>query len=342
MNLDEVDHPIELNDSSVSNLKKQDPGRPTAFTCTVILRRKSTRTARNGAEYLSIEAGDRSGTFQFTCFSDSAVYSIFNEAPEGAIARLGGITGYYQDRFSPNIRRAEIITEREAESADLLRNLVESCPEDPDMLWSELIDFAGEIQNSPLRTTIELLLKENETGFRLRAAAISMHHAYRSGLLEHTVHLCRAGKALLPIYPEVHGDLAIAGLIIHDIGKILEYEGNRVTRRSRSGILQGHVVLGYRLVRKAAIQSNLDSELTERLEHIVLSHQGELEWGAAAMASTPEAVFVSMLDNLDAKMGMVQHALRSTAKNKEFSDYLPGLKASLLIPDPKSSQENQS
>ena len=80
----------------------------------------------------------------------------------------------------------------------------------------------------------------------------------------------------------------------------------------------------------------------ERLEHIVLSHQGELEWGAAAMASTPEAVFVSMLDNLDAKMGMVQHALRSTAKNKEFSDYLPGLKASLLIPDPKSSQENEN
>jgi 3'-5' exoribonuclease len=78
----------------------------------------------------------------------------------------------------------------------------------------------------------------------------------------------------------------------------------------------------------------LRSDLLERLEHIVLSHQGELEWGAAAMAATPEAVFVSLVDNLDAKMGMVQRAVRLAVPGEEFSDYLPGLKAPVVVVPP--------
>ena len=132
-----------------------------------------------------------------------------------------------------------------------------------------------------------------------------MHHAYRHGLLEHTVHMARACQALLPLYPEVDADLAMAGVLLHDVGKAIEYEGTLATQRSRKGILQGHVVLGYQLVRKAGLKAKLDADRLERLEHIILSHQGELEYGAAVMAATPEAVFVSMIDNLDARMGMV-------------------------------------
>ncbi len=85
--------------------------------------------------------------------------------------------------------------------------------------------------------------------FKTSPAAIAMHHAYRHGLLEHTVHMARACRALLPLYPEVDADLALAGILLHDIGKTIEYEGALVTQRSRKGILQGHVVLGYQLVR---------------------------------------------------------------------------------------------
>src|ERR1035438_1164956 len=88
-------------------------------------------------------------------------------------------------------------------------------------------------------------------------------------------------------------ELAMAGILLHDAGKAIEYEGSVATRRGRRGILQGHVVLGYQLVRRAAIKAKLDPDRAERLEHIILSHQGKLEWGAAALAATPEAVFVS-------------------------------------------------
>ena len=176
------------------------------------------------------------------------------------------------------------------------------------------------------------------SGFVNGPAAVSMHHAYRHGLLEHTVRMARAARALLPLYPEISPDLALAGILLHDIGKTLEYQAGMSTRRSRLGILQGHVVLGYRIVRRAGLRSGLDPDLLERLEHIILSHQGELEWGAAAMAATPEAVFVSMVDNLDARMGMVQQALRQSQPGGDpFSEYLPGLKAPLLTQAPPAS-----
>jgi 3'-5' exoribonuclease len=142
--------------------------------------------------------------------------------------------------------------------------------------------------------------------------------------------MARACHAHHPLYPEVDPDLAMAGILVHDTGKTIEYEGTLATKRSRRGILQGHVVLGYQLVRKAGLKAKLDSERLERLEHIVLSHQGEPEWGAAVYAATPEAVFVSMVDNLDAKMGMVQRALRQRQEQNEFSERLPGLSTSLL------------
>jgi 3'-5' exoribonuclease len=91
------------------------------------------------------------------------------------------------------------------------------------------------------------------------------------------------------------------------------------------------VVLGYQLVRKAALKAKLDAERTERLEHIILSPQGKHEWGAAALAATPEAVFVSMIDNLDARMGMVQRALRQAPAGDEFTEKLLGLEAPLLL-----------
>jgi 3'-5' exoribonuclease len=165
-----------------------------------------------------------------------------------------------------------------------------------------------------------------------------MHHAYQRGLLEHTVHVAQACTQLLPLYTEVHADLALAGSLLHDIGKAVEYSGALAPRKTRVGQLQGHVVLGYRIVRKAGIQAKLNNDTLERLEHIILSHQGELEWGAAAMAATPEAVFVSMVDNLDAKMGMVQRAMRKGTEDDEFSEYLPGLKTVLLRISPDQAK----
>ncbi len=318
--------------NTVVELKELPKHEKVPFETVVVLRKSSIRKARNDSEFLMVELSDKTGVFHHVCFGNSNLYSLFLNSPEGTIFQIQGTTDYYQNRFSPAIVNIQKIPEVEA--GRYLKNLVECSPIPIDDLWNELQQFIARINYAPLQETVKAAISELEKDFRTIPAAISMHHAYRSGLMEHTVRMCRNCCALLPFYEEVDHDLALAGIILHDLGKAIEYTGDLATSKSRLGHLQGHVVLGYRQVRRAALQANLKESLIDRLEHIILSHQGELEWGAAVKAATPEAVFVSMVDNLDAKMGMVQYALRTTPDNQEFSDYVAGLGAPVLVKNP--------
>ncbi|MGJ3243931.1 MAG: 3'-5' exoribonuclease YhaM family protein [Opitutales bacterium] len=325
---------------TIAEIKAIPQDRKERFQAVLLLKRADIRTARNGSPYLQAELADKTGSMTVNCFDGSVPFNAFSEAAPGVVARVGGTTEYFNDRLSPKLSQVEILDDDAA--GPWLNRLVDSAPEDADDLWSELQAAVAAIPHDGLRLTVEKALETWGDGFRTRAAAIAMHHAYRNGLLEHTVHMVRACRSLLPHYPEVDASLALAGVILHDLGKVTEYTGDRVTGKSRSGILQGHVVLGYRMVRKAGLQAGLDEDLLERLEHIVLSHQGEPAWGAAVMAATPEAVFVSMIDNLDAKMGMVQAALRKRQPGEVFADYHPGLQATLLTEPPHSAAKEPS
>ncbi len=301
-----------------------DNGRP--FSSVLVLKKLASKTASNGNTFCSIELGDRSGSFSCTVFNDSPVFEALKLAGEGSVVRIDGKVEFYQGRFSPRLGKAVALQEDELGAPGLLENLVETAPEDQTALWQEFQGFIDSISHDELRMTVRGVFEEVGETFRWSPAAVAMHHAYRHGLLEHTVHMARACKALLPL--------------LHDTGKAIEYEGTLATKRSRRGILQGHVVLGYQLARKHGMRAKLDGDRLERLEHIILSHQGEPEWGAAVYAATPEAVFVSMIDNLDARMGMVQRALRQTPEHDDFSERLPGLSSPLLTrklpPEPQA------
>jgi 3'-5' exoribonuclease len=301
-----------------------------AFASLLVVKKLASKTASNGNSFFSLELGDRTGSFSCTVFNDSPVFESLKTAGEGAVVRIEGKVEFFQGRLSPRIAKVVALDETELGAPGVLENLVETPPEDHQALWQELLRFIDQIRNDELRMTVRGVFEEIGETFRWSPAAVAMHHAYRHGLLEHTVHMARAAQALLPLYAEVDPDLAIAGVLLHDTGKAIEYEGTLATKRSRRGILQGHVVLGYQLTRKHGIKARLDPDRLERLEHIILSHQGEPEWGAAVYAATPEAVFVSMIDNLDAKMGMVQRALRQAGDGDEFSERLPGLSSPLL------------
>ncbi len=321
--------------STVRDLKASGTeanGRP--FASLLVVKKLASKTASNGNLFYSVDLGDRTGSFGCTIFSDNPAFEILKTGGEGAVVRIEGKIDYYQGRLSPKIARADVLSEDQLSDSSLLETLVEVAPENPVTLWAEFETFIDAIGHADLRATVRAVFDDIGENFQCAPAAVAMHHAYRHGLLEHTTHMARACRALLPLYPEVHADLAMAGILLHDTGKVIEYEGTLATKRSRRGILQGHVVLGYQLARKAGMKTRLAPDLLERLEHIILSHQGEPEWGAAVYAATPEAVFVSMIDNLDAKMGMVQRALRQAGETNEFSERLPGLSSPLLTKKP--------
>lgn len=321
---------------TIEEIKNLDYSQNTEISGVYVLKKKAVKKAKNDSTYFSLEYGDRTGNFHSFCFGDNPIFPRLESIDEGSPVFASLITGVYQGRFSPRLTETRLLTEEELANPELSSLLVETCLENPEELWEEFLTLVEAIEHEDLRATVRLAINEIEAGFRSTPAAVAMHHAYRHGLLEHTVHMARVCKAILPFYTEVDPSLAMAGLLLHDIGKVIEYEGELSVSKSKTGILQGHVVLGYRMTRKAGMIAKLDPALLERLEHIILSHQGEMEWGAAAMAATPEAVFVSMIDNLDARMGMVQYAIRHRSEEKSFSDYLPGLKAPLLTePIPK-------
>lgn len=319
---------------TVRDIKALDRTGGDTFSSILLVRKVAERPTKTGNAYMAVELGDKTGSFNCNCFGDNPAYEFFKNLKEGAVVRLEGKVEYYQNRFSPRLLRAEEITPEQLTDSSHLANLVETAPEDADLLWAEFLEHIAAISHAELRATVQAVFDEIGEQFRVAPAALSMHHAYRHGLLEHTCHMARAAKALAPLYPEVDADLALAGILLHDTGKVIEYQGALATARSRRGILHGHVVLGYQLARKAGIKTKLNPDLLERLEHIILSHQGELEWGAAVIASTPEAVFVAKIDDLDAKMGMVQRLLRQAGDNDEFSDKHLGLNAQLLLTKP--------
>ncbi|AOS46066.1 3'-5' exoribonuclease YhaM [Lacunisphaera limnophila] len=324
-----ADHPTPLAVRDIKTLPSGD-----TFTGVLLVRRVTTKTAKNGNAFLSLELGDKTGTFPLNVFGDSPAYELFTGLKDGGIVRIEAKVEFYQERLSPRLLRAEPLSMDQLSGSAVLANLVETAPEDADALWAEFQQHIASIGHAELRATVQAVFDDIGDQFRIAPAAVAMHHAYRHGLLEHTTHMARAAKALLPLYPEIDADLAMAGVLVHDTGKVIEYQGDLVTTKSRKGILQGHVVLGYQLVRKAGMKTKLNPDLLERLEHIVLSHQGELEWGAAVIAATPEAVFVAKVDDLDAKMGMVQRLLRQAGEDTPFSDKHLGLNSQLLLTKP--------
>ncbi|MGF1485189.1 MAG: 3'-5' exoribonuclease YhaM family protein [Opitutales bacterium] len=312
------------------------------FTAHLSLLKAETRTAKNGKPFLVAHLGDRTGSFTANCFNDSQPFAFFSETDPGTVVTIEGFSEYFNERLSPKLREVK------ATPAKLLAELggpeafQEGPDESVDSLDQGLREIVAGIPHEGLRATVEEALRLYGEPLRACPAAIAMHHAYPGGLIEHTTRMARAAQVLLPLYPDVDRSLALAGIVLHDFGKIMEYAKPPAAGKTRSGLLQGHVVLGYRMARQAALKAKLDADTLERLEHIILSHQGELQWGAAVMAATPEAVFVSMVDNLDAKMGMVERALRTTPENNEFSDFIPGLQATLLTTAPVNANAGDS
>ncbi|MDR1401353.1 MAG: HD domain-containing protein [Puniceicoccales bacterium] len=301
------------------------------FSIVAELRSVETKLAKNNSDYLVATVGDRSAACCCKIFGGSPVYNFFKVGKPGSIILLEGISKDYNGTFSPDITFVKTLTDAEIAQGNFLARVTVCASEGVGALKSELESMIATIGNVELRATVSGVFSELGADFYTKAAGISMHHAYKNGLLEHTVHAARSGVALLKLYPFIDRDLAIAGLLMHDVGKILEYTSDPIAQKTRIGVLHGHLILGYRLVRKVGIQSGLGEDILERLEHVLLSHHSDPEFGAVVRPATPEAIFVALVDNLDAKMGMVEQLLRSTPVKNVFSDFHKGLESKLLV-----------
>ena len=175
--------------------------------------------------------------------------------------------------------------------------------------------------------------------FKRAPAAVNMHHSYLGGLLEHTLNLLELALVIGPKYPQVNMDLLLAGTFLHDIGKTQELEYDIAFKYSDEGQLIGHLVIGAIMVEQKArnVQDEtggvFPQELMQMLQHIILSHHGEHEFGSPVLPKTAEAIILHYIDNLDAKVEQVRTQIeksQQTDPDSNWTGYIKSLERTLF------------
>ena len=178
--------------------------------------------------------------------------------------------------------------------------------------------YVESIKNEDCRKILDYLIKRLSPKLFDYPAAVSVHHDYASGLLMHTTSMADLGEFLAKYYEDIDRDILITGILLHDMGKTIEFEGPVIYKYSLEGKLLGHISLMVSEIRRAAEGLKITGEVPLLLEHMVLSHHGYNEFGSPVLPMTKEALLLSLIDNLDSKMVIVQKALEGVNPG-EFS-----------------------
>jgi 3'-5' exoribonuclease len=268
---------------------------------------------RQGKPYLRCLLGDKSGEVAGRMWTVEE--STFRRLPSEGFVYVEGETQPYQGELQLIIHSIEPVEPSPEEMKDLL-----PCTQrDVDEMFAEVTALLGSLKHPAALALANAYLADDflMKAFRQAPAAKSMHHAFLGGLLEHTLSLMQLADRVCPLYPKVSRDIVLLGLFLHDLGKTRELVYDRTFGYSDRGELIGHIVDGAIMLHDKA--QHVMREQSMRfpagfitvLQHIIISHHGEAEFGAAKLPSTPEALLVSMLDNLDAKTHMALAACRA-------------------------------
>ena len=278
-----------------------------------LLVEKELLKTKEGKPYLRVVFQDAHREVRFPVWSDTGIYKDFKPLKPGTFCKLRAI--FRVTNFGPqlDIRRIRaVIAEDAAEGFDplLLRN---RSPFPLEEMYDELLALAtSQLPKGKLQNLVAKILKTHRTILQGAVASRHHHHSYVGGLLEHTLSVTKIALSLVnhfhDMYPERKQEIAkplvVAGAILHDMGKVLEYEpGIGSQRHSVEGELVGHAILGRDLVRDVALKLELDSKVQAQLEHIILSHQRLPEWDAPVKPMTMEAMIVHHADSCDAVLG---------------------------------------
>ena len=271
---------------------------------------------QNGGVYLSVELRDASGSIVGkkwdATMEDEQLFIV------GNVIQVVGETNKYKDQLQLKILSAELVP---LEQIDV-EKFVKAPPVAKETLIDRFNAHVNSIKNEDCLSIMKYMIDKFGEKIFSYPAAVSIHHEYSSGLLMHSVSMADLANYLCPVYDCDH-DLMITGCLLHDLGKIIELEGPIVYKYSTEGKLLGHISIMAAELRKAAEELKITSEIPLLLEHMVLSHHGQQEFGSPVMPLTKEALLLSLIDNLDSKMVVI---------NKALADVEPGNFSNKVFP----------
>ena len=301
---------------------------------TFLVQSKEQKTASNGAPYLDLRLRDKTGVIPAKLWDYSERTTPAFEADE--FVDVEGYVEAYRGAAQLRVRKIRPCGEQVVDLGDYLP----SSARDPEEMYAALVERAGRLEQDPLRALVLAILEDATIAprFKLAPAAMSYHHAFLGGLLEHVCSLVTLADQVADHYPWLDRDLVIAGLLLHDLGKIEELEFARGFRYSTRGQLVGHMAIVLEMVQEKIRQiPDFPPQLKHRIEHIILSHHGQLEFGSPKEPMFPEALVVHYLDDLDSKLeSMREQYATDQERTGDWTGRNPALKRELLKP-PKDS-----
>ncbi|MBR2745697.1 MAG: HD domain-containing protein [Erysipelotrichaceae bacterium] len=262
--------------------------------------------------YLNLELKDNTG---------SIVAKMWNVTGEdvrtvkvGTFVKVKGTSLLYKDQLQ--LKVLEIVPVN-TENLDMSQFITAS-PVPQDVLRETLSEAVESIENVNIRKIVEAIYRKYDRKIYSSPAATKNHHEYFGGLATHVSGMIKLGESVCQLYPRVNRDYLIAGILLHDIGKICELGGSNIAEYTTEGKLLGHISISQTMVRETARELGIDSEEVTVLRHIILAHHGKREFGSPVLPMTLEAEVLHMIDDLDAKINMIEKELRET-KNGEFT-----------------------
>jgi 3'-5' exoribonuclease len=308
-----------------------------------IITNKQLAATASGKFYIKAFCSDR--TAQMTSRIWNASRDMFNAMPDGGFLRLRGRVENYQNNLQLIIEQMWAAKEGTFEVADLMPHT----EKDIDQMCARVFAICGSIQNRHLAALIQAYLDDEAlmNNFCRAPAAMNFHHAFVGGLLEHTLNAMEVGDAVCKFYPKLNRDLVIAGIFLHDLAKTWELSYENAFGYTDAGQLVGHIVKGAIWVEQKAevaekvLGEKIPRQLIDVVEHIILSHHGEPEFGAARTPSTPEAIAVHVIENLDAKLMMALSVTRgdAVAGESNWTEWQKAFNGRLYRPDAAPADE---
>jgi 3'-5' exoribonuclease len=298
------------------------------ITSSFVVASKQVKAKKNGEPYLALVLADRSGQIEAKMWDNVDEFIAIFEQDD--FLKIKGLINKYKNRFQLTINNLRRMEEAEIDYTDYLPKTTKDIGE----LWRTVTEFVGTFQDPHLKSLVELFMADAEIAERYRnaPAAKTLHHAYIGGLLDHVVSLFRSCDLMSRNYPQINRDLLLTGAFLHDIGKIQELTYNRAFSYTTRGQLLGHMIIELELLQaKLAQLPGFPQELKTLLEHMIISHHGQYDFGSPKLPMFPEALMLHYLDDLDSKMeAMRAHFERESELEGPWTSYNASLDRPLL------------
>jgi len=283
-----------------------------------LVHEKEVRSTANGKPYLRMELGDRTGTVEARMWDQFEVPA--KEVSRDDFIKVQARVELYRNRPQLTLQQFRVAKPEEIDLGDFLPRT----PYDVEELYQKILGFIEEMKNPWLKQLCSRILTDPAIvgRFKRAPAAKVMHHAYIGGLIEHVAGLCGLARQIAAHYPELDVDLLLMAAMLHDVGKLDELCYERAVSYSVEGQLLGHIVMEVESVAKVIDSiEGFPERLKTVVQHMLISHHGEYEFGSPKLPMIREALAFHYMDDLDSKMGAIRTALAADSGEPEWSAF---------------------